>query len=336
MDFRLELQIKPWKRGINIRESIMLMGSCFTGHMAAKLAHHRFKVLENPHGILFNPVSIANALRDYASEKIFTDTDVFEWNGLWQSWHHHGRFADVNKNHVLAWMNIEREEGTAFLKKSGWLFITLGSAFVYELNPGTEIYPGNEVMVAANCHKVPAQYFTHRLPGYGEVIDTVQEIVNIARSVNPTMQIVFTISPVRHFREGLVENNRSKGLLHNAVGEVLQKSNGVHYFPAYELIIDDLRDYRFFAEDLVHPNYLATQYVWEKLSETCIDNESRGLMENISRINAAMQHNPRHKYSEQHHAFLAKMKMETEQLAAKVPFLDLSDALNYFSDVQND
>lgn len=336
MDFRLELQIKPWKRGLNIRESIMLMGSCFTSHMAAKLAHHRFKVLENPHGILFNPVSIANALRDYKTEKHFTDTNVFEWNGFWQSWHHHGRFTDADKGLVLTNMNREREEGTAFLKKSKWLFITLGSAFVYELNPGTEIYPANEVIVAANCHKVPAQHFTHRLPGNGEVLDAVQEIVNIAQAANPTIQIVFTISPVRHYREGLVENNRSKGLLHNAVGEALQKSEGVHYFPAYELIIDDLRDYRFFAEDLVHPNYLATQYVWEKFSEACIDDESRGLMENINRINAAMQHKPRHKESEQHHTFLAKMKLETEQLAMKAPYLDLTDAINYFTDVKYD
>jgi hypothetical protein len=336
MDFRLELQIKPWKRGINIREEIMLMGSCFTGHMAAKLAQHRFKVLENPHGILFNPMSIANALKDYSTEKQFSEADVFKWNGLWQSWHHHGRFADADKDTILARMNKEREEGTAFLKKSGWLFITLGSAFVYELNPRTEIYPANEVIVAANCHKVPAQYFTHRLPGNGEVLGAVQEIVTIAQAANPTIQIVFTISPVRHFREGLVENNRSKGLLHNAIGDILQHSEGVHYFPAYELIIDDLRDYRFFAEDLVHPNYLATQYVWEKFSEACIDAESRALMENINRINAAMHHKPRQPESEQHHAFLAKMKSETDQLAAKAPFLDLSDAFNYFSDVQND
>lgn len=333
MDFRLELQIKPWKRGINIREGIMLMGSCFTTHMAAKLAQHRFKVLENPHGILFNPMSIANALKDYASEKQFSEADVFEWNGLWQSWHHHGRFSGIDKGHVLSMMNKEREDASAFLKKSGWLFITLGSAFVYELKQGTEINPGNEVMVAANCHKVPAQHFTHRLPGYGEVLDAVHSIINTARFFNPELQIVFTISPVRHYREGLVENNRSKGLLHNAVGDVLQHAEGVHYFPAYELIIDDLRDYRFFAEDLVHPNYMATQYVWEKFSTACIDDESRGLMENINRINAAMQHKPRQPESEQHHAFLAKMKMETEQLAVSAPFLDLTDALNYFTDV---
>lgn len=331
MDFRLELQIKPWKRGLNIREGIMLMGSCFTGHMAAKLIQNRFSVLENPHGILFNPMSISNALKDYSTEKEFKECDIFEWDGLWQSWQHHGSFAGLNKSLVLAKMNKERENATIFLKKGGWLFITLGSAFVYELKPGTEIYPENETIVAANCHKVPAQYFRHRLLGYEEVLNGLKDIVNSARSNNPQLNIVFTISPVRHYREGLVDNNRSKGLLHNAVGEIQQLSEGIHYFPAYELIVDDLRDYRFFAEDLVHPNYMATQYVWEKFSAACIDEESRGLMEKINRINAAMQHKPRQPHSVQHQTFIAKMKAETELLAANAPFLNLSEALNYFS-----
>jgi hypothetical protein len=250
---------------------------------------------------------------------------------LWQSWHHHGRFASAQSEDVLSLMNNETRIGSASIRSANWLIITLGSAFVYELKQESGFDLSGSNRVVANCHKVPAQHFTHRLLSWTEVKSALHEMINMVLQINPDVQIAFTISPVRHYREGLVENNRSKGLLHNAVAAMESRHENVCYFPAYELIIDDLRDYRFFAEDMVHPNYQATQYVWEKFTEACIDEESRVLMERISKINGAMQHRPRQPESEQHKAFLQKMQVETRALKELAPFLKLDDALAFFS-----
>ncbi len=330
MDFRLELQVKPWKQKLNLRDKVMLLGSCFTEHMSAKLAGSGFRVCENPHGILFNPVSILQAFEAYATAKHYTEADLFYFNECWQSWRHHGRFASPKPEEALRQMNLETTEGSAFLRSAHWLMITLGSSFVYELKPQSEFIPPSSDPVVANCHKVPAQYFTHRLLTYPEVRAALDKMVRIACEINPQVRIVFTISPVRHHREGLVENNRSKGLLHNAVGEMEALHENIYYFPAYELIVDDLRDYRFFAEDLVHPNYLATRYVWEKFSDACIDEESRGLMERMAKINSAMQHRPRQPESRQHLAFLQKMLDEALTLQQQAPFLPLENAIAFF------
>jgi len=331
MDFRLELQVKPWKQQLNLRDKVMLLGSCFTEHMSAKLARSGFSVCENPHGILFNPVSILNALEAYSTRKIYTSDGLFHFNGLWQSWQHHGRFASVQAAEALRLMNNESGIGAVSIREAKWLIVTLGSAFVYELKQesGFDLYGNSRVV--ANCHKVPAQHFIHRMLSFQEVQAALHEMILMVRNINPGVKIVFTISPVRHYREGLVENNRSKGLLHNAVGAMENGHENVFYFPAYELIMDDLRDYRFFAEDLVHPNYLATQYVWEKFSAACIDEESRSLMERILKINNAMQHRPRQPESEQHEAFLQKMLDETRALKETAPFLQLDEALAFFS-----
>jgi hypothetical protein len=331
MEFRLELQIKPWKQQLNLRDKVMLLGSCFTEHMSAKLAQSGFGICENPHGILFNPVSILNSLEAHTTKTTYDASDLFHFNGLWHSWHHHGRFISVDPEEALKLMNNETSIGSGAIRSTNWLIITLGSAFVYELKQESGFDLNGSNRVVANCHKVPAQHFIHRLLSYQEVQAALDKMIVMVRSKNPGVKIVFTISPVRHYREGLVENNRSKGLLHNAVGAMESLHENVCYFPAYELINDDLRDYRYFAEDLVHPNYQATQYVWEKFTAACIDEESRVLMERISKINGAMQHRPRQPESEQHKAFLQKMQVETRALKELAPFLKLDDALAFFS-----
>lgn len=330
MDFRLELHIKSWKETVNLRHKVLLTGSCFTEHISSRLKVYRFPVLENPHGILFNPISILCALKSYVGCKTYTADDLFLHNGIWQSWMHHGRFAAVNPLDALEKMNRETSEASGFLRDTNWVIITLGSAFVYELLPHAGFGSHSAPMVVANCHKVAQPHFRHRLLSYAEVLGTLNEMVDTIHSVNPSARIMFTISPVRHHREGLVENNRSKGLLHLAVYHMLEKDN-VHYFPAYELVVDDLRDYRFYAEDLVHPNYLATQYVWEKFVYACIDDESKRLMEKINRLNAAMKHRPRQPESEEHKGFLNKMLQETIALQNEAPYLNLSDYRDFFS-----
>jgi hypothetical protein len=200
---------------------------------------------------------------------------------------------------------------------------------VYELN---KTAPGfQKAQVAANCHKVPQPHFAHRLLSYAEVETAIDDFIRETKAFNANLMIIFTISPVRHAREGLVENNRSKALLHTAVHHAVQAYPHCQYFPSYELVIDDLRDYRFYAEDLVHPNYQATQYVWEKFCDAVIDDESERLMKTILSIVHAKNHRPLHEGSSQHQAFLQNMLRKTQDLQVSYPFLDLSEEIVYFS-----
>lgn len=331
MDFRLALHIEPWKKQIDLSESLFLIGSCFTEHISGRLASFRFQVAENPNGILFNPKSIAIALQKIAGNRDYDAHDVFEYNGLWQSWDHHGRFAAIKPSEALQHMNEERMQARLFLKKAHWVLVTLGTSFIYELQSGPGFEEDRKFRPVANCHKVPAQHFRHRLMEEAEVGEAIGSIISAIRGIKQDANIIFTISPVRHRREGLIENNRSKGRLHSALVNVLDNQAGIYYFPAYELVIDDLRDYRFFAEDLVHPNYFATQYVWEKFAAACINPQSLKFMERIEKVNQAMKHKPRQPESSMHVAFLQKMKAEAALLAQELPFLDFNDALTYFS-----
>ena len=331
MDFRLEMKVKPLPQLLRLGEHTLLVGSCFTEHMSRYLGQHRFSVLENPHGILFNPASIAHAMNDYITLRHYQPDDLFFHDGLWQSWHHHGRFAALQPNEALLAINDGISHAHRFLQKANWLMVTLGSAYVYKLKPDSGYRPLSSNSVVANCHKVSAASFEHSLMELTECTECLQQMLAAIRAFNPGIKVIFTISPVRHYREGLVENNRSKATLHLAVAQMLQQYNDVFYFPAYELIIDDLRDYRFFAEDMVHPNYLATQYVWSKFCEACIHPESDKHLEAIAKIMRAMQHRPRQPNSPQHAQFLQSMLQQTLQLQQALPRLNWQDALAYFS-----
>ena len=199
--------------------------------------------------------------------------------------------------------------------------LTVGSAFVYELQ-------NNEVV--ANCHKVPTDKFNKRLLKTAEVTRTLEQMLGELFGFNPGVKIIFTISPVRHLRDGFVENNRSKSALIQAVHQLVEEQQNVFYFPAYELVIDDLRDYRFYAEDMVHPNYAATNYVWEKFVSSCIDEPSQRLMKEINIINAAKSHKPFHPSSEQHKKFLQTNLQKTKDLNKLFPYINFEEERKYF------
>jgi len=333
MDFRLELLVKPFAKKIALEDAIMLVGSCFTDHISKRLASHKFKVLENPHGILFNPKSIETALKAYVENKKYVNGDLFLFNGLYTSWDHHGQFSHPNPDIVLQSINAAVAEAHTFLKGAKWLVLTLGSAWTYKLQDDS--MGGRPDQVAANCHKVPQKHFKHELMKGAEVQHSLENIVSLLQTFNPQLQIIFTVSPVRHHREGLVENNRSKAMLITAVHDLVDSNSNLYYFPSYELVIDDLRDYRFYAEDLVHPNYQATQYVWEKFILACMNDDTRSNMQEIGKIVHAKNHRSLHPTSAQHQQFLTSMFEKTKLLQSRLPFIDLQEELNYFSKSQN-
>lgn len=298
----------------------MLVGSCFTEQIGSKLRAHKFNTLENPNGIIFNPASIAKNLISYIEGKQYTPAELFLENELWGSWDHHTRFSDIHQQTALDNINKSQRDASEFLKTADWSLLTLGSAFVYE----------KEGSIVANCHKVPTDKFNKRLMGIEEIIATLDTCLHRLKHFNPALNIIFTISPVRHLRDGFVENNRSKAMLIAAVHHLVDKFDGLYYFPAYELVIDDLRDYRFYAEDMVHPNYAATNYVWEKFLAACVSEPALKLMKEINVLNAAKNHKPFNPNSAAHAKFMEQNMKLVETLLLKYPYLNLEDEIAYF------
>ncbi len=321
MKFHFEFDIKRSPYSVRHGQRSLLIGSCFTESIGEKLRKHKFATLENPNGILFNPVSVAEAIKMYITDLRVTTADIFEHNETWNSWKHHSRFSGVTANECIDKINQSTENAHNYLKQADHLLVTLGSAWVYTLTANAA--GGKEGSVAANNHKAPADWFAKRLLSVPETEALLSSMLDDLFRFNPDCRVIFTISPVRHLREGVVENNRSKALLIQAVHALVEKYPHLYYFPAYELVIDDLRDYRFYAEDLVHPNYQATQYVWEKFTEACMSEDTRLLMKDIADINLAYQHKPFNPLTKQHQQFLASYLSKTKALKEKYSFLDL-------------
>ena len=328
MKFKLTLEATKSNVQISYQDKLMLIGSCFTENIGAKMQKHLFSVKENPHGILFNPVSVVNAISDYIQCKQYTETDLFEYNELFNSWHHHTRFSDISSDAALNKINQSIKEAHHFLKDANQLVITLGSAWLYCL---TENAPSQIGLVVANNHKAPSNWFEKRLMLPKELTDLLQSMVHELQSFNSALQIIFTVSPVRHLREGLVENNRSKAVLIHAVHETIANTNGTYYFPSYEYVIDDLRDYRFYAEDLVHPNYAATQYVWEKWVESFYSEHTQQIMKEVAELQLAILHKPFNRKSKGHQQFLQNCLQKSEALAKLYPFLQLQETIAFFN-----
>jgi hypothetical protein len=328
LKFKLTLDSKRSEYPIGYRDNLFLIGSCFSENMGAKLNTHLFNVLENSHGILFNPISVCNAIEDCIIQKKYTSSDLFFLNDVWNSWNHHSKLSGITELEALNKINESINQGHAYLKSANHLVITLGSAWLYQLNNNA---PSAKGQVVANNHKAPATWFDKYLMKSDILIELLQNTVKQLKQFNPHLHIIFTISPVRHLREGLVENNRSKAVLIQAVHEVVSQFDALEYFPAYEYVMDDLRDYRFYAEDLVHPNYAASQYVWEKLVETYMDKDTQSIMKQVAELQLAMQHKPFFQGSESHQAFLQNCIVKTERLLTTYPYLNLSSHLSHFN-----
>ena len=327
MQFRAEFTPKPFPLKIRHTDQLLLVGSCFTEQIGKKLAAYKFNTLENPNGILFNPMSISKAVSSYAAGKWYSEEELFYYNELWASREHHTQFSDINKEAVLQKINDSQRRANEFIKHTDWILLTPGSAFVYEWK---DMAGDDHANVAANCHKMPTDQFNRRLTNPQEIIAVLQKMIAAVRAVNATAKFIFTVSPVRHLREGFIENNRSKAALIQAV-HALTNDRDIFYFPAYELVIDDLRDYRFFAEDLAHPNYAATNYVWEKFVPAVIDEGSQQLMKEINELNAAISHKPFNPASEAHKKFMEVHLKKARSLKERFSYLNLDAESAFFS-----
>ena len=323
MEFQLPIHIASLPQPIGYGEKILLTGSCFTEHIGNALRDWKFDTLQNPNGILFDPASVAASLISYIRPQRYTDSDLVYMNELWQSWQHHSIFSNVDVTECLKGINASQEKAHAFLREARWLIITLGSAFSYRLADG-----GGAV---ANCHRAPGQTFHKHLMTIEEINAALDSCLHQLFYFNPQLQVIFTVSPVRHIRDGVVDNNRSKARLIESIHHLVGKFDRLFYFPAYELVVDVLRDYRFYDIDMVHPNYAATAYVLEKFVKHCVDEPGRRLIEEVKKLVIARRHKPFQPSTQAHRQFLEDYRQKTAELAKLYPFLDLSEELVYFS-----
>ncbi|MEZ5017807.1 MAG: GSCFA domain-containing protein [Flavipsychrobacter sp.] len=321
--FYIELHIEPLAQKIKHTDKIMLMGSCFAENISAKLAEHKFDICTNPHGILFNPLSVADSINSYIEQKQYTEDDLFYLNELWNSWEHHSRFSHIDKDAALSQINQSQEQAHRFISSADYLIISLGTAYQY--------YRKDSGMPVSNNHKAPSQEFEKVLLPIEEITNSLSDTIEALENTNPNLQILFTVSPVRHIRDGVVENNRSKARLLEAVHDICGRYEQVHYFPAYELLIDVLRDYRFYDTDLVHPNKQAVSYIWERFMNSCMEDTTLTYIKEIAELNSAYQHRPRFEQTEGHQQFLAVYAKKLRVLREKYPHINWSEEEQYFS-----
>ncbi len=325
MELLLPFRIIPSSHKISYTDKIIFIGSCFTEEIGKMMKELKFDVLQNPNGILYDPLSISSALNSYIEDKQYKQDDLFLLNELWHSWQHHSIFSGMNKEMVLQNINHSQTEAHLFVKNASWLIITLGTSYNYQLK--TSLQP------VANCHKAPQDFFEKKLLSVEEIISCLSNVISNLQSYNAGIKIIFTVSPVRHIKDGVIENNRSKARLIEAVHSIKEDNENIFYFPAYELIIDVLRDYRFYKDDLVHPTETAIAFVFENFCNAYIDERGKKLLEEIKPIIAATNHKPFQAESAAHKKFRATQLEKINILKMNFPFIDFSKEEKFFSQV---
>ncbi len=280
---------------IDYNSKILLVGSCFAQNLGVKLAHHKFQIFENPLGILFHPKAIAKMFRYAITQEKYTDADVFFLNERWHCFDVHSSLSNPSKDDLLATINGKLEELSTYLKTTTHIVLTLGTAWGYR-HMKTQNF-------VANCHKTPQQEFSKELSPAMEIEESLQKIITLVHTHNSKVKFILTVSPIRHLKDGFVENQRGKSHLIGAVHHTVNSKN-VTYFPAYEVMMDELRDYRFYGEDMIHPNQTAVDYIWERFKATWISEKVYAVLDEIAAIQKGLQHRPFNEKSKQHQFFL--------------------------------
>ena len=300
----VQIPASSWKIGYD--DQILLMGSCFADSMCAKLHEHYFRVEGNPFGVLYNPASIAMAIEMARKSQTIEDKDLVEHGGLWHSMAHHGVFSDIDMAVVLDKCNGSIVALRQALEKASVITITFGTAWVYE-------YAGK---VVGNCHKIPANQFVRRRMTVEEIVATWQPLVEAM----PDKKWLFTVSPIRHVKDGLHENHINKGILLQSV-EQLTKQTGCSYFPAYEIMMDELRDYRYYAEDMVHPSSMAVEYIWQRLVEIYMTADTQSEMKTLHQLWRDEHHRFIHPDSMEAKRFLERLEQKKQELQQDYPWI---------------
>ncbi len=322
MKFRTEIDIQPTGNQIEHREPLITLGSCFADYIAQKLDDFHFKTLKNPFGVLYNPVSILEALQILFQKRVFGKEDLIYHNHQWHSFDHHSRFSHHNADICLERINRNTETSRSFLLGAKHALITLGTSWIYTHKKTHR--------VVANCHKLPADQFERRKLSVQEVQTACEQIIEWFRILNPEIRLIFTISPIRHLKDGFIENQHSKATLLAGLHQALLHYEGCDYFPSFEIMMDDLRDYRFYQADLIHPNQMAIDYIWEKFKDTFCTPTCLQTIHDLQPLLRALTHRPTDFRSPEHQRFIAQQLKLIESLQKQYPHLHLEAERQHF------
>ncbi len=320
--FRTIVHVDPLPKLLLVESKVYFAGSCFAENIAAKMQQLRMEILVNPFGIIYNPIALAEMLHMQKTNTQIPASEIFSANGVYQNWHFHSKLGDVNPE--MALHNIQQAvlKGHQFLQTANYLIITFGTAFVYELPDGK---------IVANNHKTATGNFKKRILSVEEILYAWNAVITELKSINPNLIVIFTISPVRHLRDGVVENNLSKATLIQAVHKIIAANAMCYYFPAYELMMDDLRDYRFYAADMIHPNQVAIDYIWERFVSAYTSKDFGDFQLAMEVLNAAKAHQPFHPNSEAHLLFKQQQLEKIKKFQITWPHIPMDDLMQHFS-----
>jgi len=315
--FTTEVELPKFTKKLGYRHQSMMIGSCFAENIGTYLQELCFPIMVNPFGILYNPVSIANSLDLLISGKIFTEEDLFYSNGQYNSFSHHSRFSGSDLVNTLAQINAQLAEASTVLKNCHHLFITFGTSWVFQHK--------TKGVIVSNCHKLPAATFDRYRLTVSQITETWFPLIDKMISLNPDLHLIFTVSPIRHLKDGAHENQLSKSTLLLATDELKSKygSDVISYFPSYELLLDELRNYRFYASDMTHPSEVAVDFIREKFVSAILDNEAKTVSSELDKILPALKHKSLNNNDKSYISFIENQIEKTDQLQIKYPFVDL-------------
>ncbi|MFC6268369.1 GSCFA domain-containing protein [Frigoriflavimonas asaccharolytica] len=311
MKFRTEVDIPVSDFKIETNHAIFSIGSCFSTEISNLLADGQLQVFNNPFGTLFNPFSINNAIKKMHSGEKYTEEDLVLYKDEVHSLDHHSSFTAQFPHLALEKINSEIEKGKQFLQQANWVIITLGTSFIYEFLPKN--------VLVANCHKIPAKFFKKRLLTHVEICESISESISLLKDIcKDNVQILYSISPVRHTKDGIIENTWSKSNLITALHQTIYAEKNVHYLPIYEIMMDDLRDYRFYKEDMIHPNSQAIHYIWEKFGDAYFSSQTKEFIAESLKIKQSLQHKPSDSKSIKYLEFQRNLEIKMKEHQAKV------------------
>ena len=313
MELQTRVDIKKGESLIDYHSNLILLGSCFAENIGDKLSYYKFRSSVNPFGILFHAKAIETFLFMATQQEEYAEEDIFFYNEQWHSFDAHSSLSSPDKLELLFNLNNGLINAYQRLKSATHIIITLGTSWVYRLKQLD--------MIVANCHKVPQKEFDKSLLSVDDNLKSLQTSVALLKSVNPKVKIIFTVSPVRHIKDGSVENTVSKSNLLSAVYNITKSHEDLDYFPSYEIMMDELRDYRFYKEDMIHPSSLAVDYIWQKFKDSWISEGSGQMMKNIEDIQKGMAHKPFNPDSEAHKSFLQKLEVKKQDISANYPHI---------------
>lgn len=321
MDFRTKTNIVSWSHRLSHTDKLLVMGSCFAEHIGGRLERMKFRTIVNPYGVLYNPLSIVEGLMRLMECRFFTKEDLHEFpDGGWNTWLHHSRYSHPDKQAVLTAINENLRSASRQLLEGNMLIVTLGTAWVYRLLDTGE--------VVGNCHKMPDRCFVRQRLQVQEIVDAFSAIFHRISGFNPQLRVLFTVSPVRHLKDGLHGSQLSKSTLLLAVDALCEKfPERCFYFPAYEIVMDELRDYRFYAEDMAHPSQIAVDYVWQCFVEHCVDGVAQQFMQQWEKVVRALEHRPFHPQSNQYQQFIRQNMSKILELKEKYPYLEIRNEI---------